>query len=276
MDYRISDLRNFLAASSVNTISQAALILGVSQPSISDSIKRLETQLGSKLFYRSRSGIQLTSTGRAFVKKSQNVFDAISALDAEDSGAFLGRSLKVGIHSSVAGYLIPDALTLLQEMAPDFQLIFRHDASSTIQSMIQSAELDLGVIINPVKVPDIIIKEIGKDFIKVWKGKENLGDLKRVFCDPNLIQTQTLLRKWKVSSSQITTTSSLELICQLVSKGLGYGIVPERIVKRIDPSLQEVPDTPVYKDEVCVVYRPEFGKEKYERLLIDALISTPF
>lgn len=60
MKYRMTDLRNFVEASSCPTIMQAAQKLEISQPALSESIKRLESDLGYLLFYRSRTGIKLT------------------------------------------------------------------------------------------------------------------------------------------------------------------------------------------------------------------------
>jgi DNA-binding transcriptional LysR family regulator len=64
MKYRIRDIENFVTKAYCVTIVQAAKLLGIGQPSLSESLKRLEQDHGALLFYRSRTGIQLTPEGR--------------------------------------------------------------------------------------------------------------------------------------------------------------------------------------------------------------------
>ena len=67
-------------------------------------------------------------------------------------------------------------------------------------------------------------------------------------------------------------TESLELIARMTEEGCGYGIIPERTVKLLGLNIIQVPDTPTFVDKFSVVYRPEFGKSKYEKTLIDVIL----
>ena len=73
MKFRFNDIQNFLAASTCKTINQAAHKLEISQPALSESLKRLEQDVGYILFYRSRSGIELTPSGRSFLPIAQSL-----------------------------------------------------------------------------------------------------------------------------------------------------------------------------------------------------------
>ena len=128
-------------------------------------------------------------------------------------------------------------------------------------------------MINPVKVPDIIISKLAKDNVCVWsKGKTE--DCDTVICNLELFQTRSILKKWKNRPSKVILTESLELICQLVEERIGVGIIPERVVQNSAFSLQQLEGLPKYQDEICLVYRPEFGKATAEKLLIEALKSV--
>src|SRR5438045_3924505 len=100
MKYRITDIRNFVETAGCTTLSQAAIKLEVSQPALSQSIKRLETDFGLVLFYRSRSGIQLTPSGRALLAMAQRAVRALNELEVSDHGGtvFAGRSISIGCH----------------------------------------------------------------------------------------------------------------------------------------------------------------------------------
>lgn len=272
MKYRVSDIRNFVETSSCSTIVQAANKLEISQPALSESIKRLEEDLGSVLFYRSRSGIQLTPSGKIFLGKAQKAMQAFQELDMSDNKEtiFGGRSISIGCHSTVAQYSIPKALGRLKETAPDYKIELRHDLSRNIQADIQRGALDIGVVINPVEVPDLVIQKLSLDTVGVWSAKVN-ENFDTIICNQNLFQTQSILKKWKNKPQKIISTDSLDLICRLMAEKVGYGIVPERAVELSGLSLKHHASLPVYKDEICLVHRPEFGKILPERLVIEAL-----
>jgi DNA-binding transcriptional LysR family regulator len=272
MKYRISDILNFVETSSCATIIQAAKKLEISQPALSESLKRLESDLGQVLFYRSRSGIQLTPTGKVFLDKAIKATQALHDLDiAKDAeNIFGGRTLTIGCHPTVAQYSIPHALHHLKMHAPDYRIELRHDLSRNIQADIQRGHIDIGVVINPAEVPDLVIQKLSFDNVGVWSAKSN-EDFDTVVCNLNLFQTQSILKKWKNKPAKIISTDSLELICRVVNEKIGYGILPERAVKLSGFNLKHHANLPTYKDEITLVYRPEFGKSAPEKLTIEAL-----
>lgn len=272
MKYRINDIENFLATSSCSTIIQAAKKLEISQPALSESIKRLETDLGTILFYRSRSGIQLTPGGKVFLARALKAVEALRDLDISPEKDFIfgGRTISIGCHVTVAQYSIPKALAYLKEKAPDFRIDLRHDLSRNIQAEIQRGNIDIGVVVNAAEVPDIVIQKLATDTVGIWASK-NSKDLDTIICNPNLFQTQSILKKWKNKPAKIISTDSLELICSLANEKIGYGIIPERAVALSGFQLKQVQPQFIYKDEISLAYRPEFGKSPAEKLVVEAL-----
>ncbi|MEK2644134.1 LysR family transcriptional regulator [Bdellovibrio sp. BCCA] len=265
-------MRNFVEMALCETIVQCANKLEISQPALSESLKRLEHDLGCTLFYRSRSGIQLTPTGKIMLNKAQTALRALSDLDiaTDKENIFAGRTIIIGCHATVAQYSIPKALKHLKSVAPDYKIELRHDLSRNIQSEIQKGTIDVGIVINPVRVPDLVITPIATDVVGVWAHKSS-KNLDTIICNPDLFQTQSILKKWKDKPRNIISTESLELICRLVNEEIGFGILPERAVHLFSGPLKQLEKLPVYKDEIALVYRPEFGKVPSERLTIEAL-----
>jgi len=271
MKYRINDIVNFVETSSCTTIVQSASRLEISQPALSESIKRLETDLGYILFYRSRSGIQLTPSGRAFLQKALQVIQSINDLDfMTEENIFAGRKVIIGCHPTVAQYSIPKAISYLKQKAPDFKVELRHDLSRNIQEHVQSGRIDIGIIINPTEIPDLVIYKLATDIVGVWSFK-NSNDYDTVICNPNLFQTISILKKWKNKPKKIITTDSLELICRLSNENIGLGIIPTRAVTLSGFQLHQIKSLPTYLDTICLVYRPEFGKTSAEKIVIESL-----
>lgn len=254
---------------------EASQKIGISQPALSESLSRLEEDLGATLFYRSRSGIELTSVGREFVPKVHKFFEASRELEikSETTAQFGARTIILGCHETVAQYTLPSALQRIASSAPDYRLEVRHDLSRNIQLEVQRGKIDLGIVINPVRVPDLVVKKIGEDEIKVWRSPKSF-DQNTVFCHIDLFQTQAILRKWKTHPERIITSSSFFLIGQMVEKGLGYGIMPSRHVSLFSSELKAETDLPTYKDEIALVHRPEFGKAPVEQLVKSALLDS--
>ena len=272
MKYKISDIRNFVETAGCVTITQASQKLEISQPALSESIKNLESDLGATLFYRSRTGIQLTPSGKVFLDKAKKAFAAFEALDMStaDDTVFNGQSISIGCHVTVASYFIPETFKHLKDQAPDYKISLVHDLSRNIQSEVQKGNIDIGIVVNAVEVPDLVIYKVSKDTVNVWSSK-NLKNADTIICNPNLFQTQSILKKWKDKPLKIISTDSLDLICRLTAEGIGYGIIPERAVKLSKFKLKRVTALPSYQDEFSLVYRPEFGKTPAEKLTIEAL-----
>jgi DNA-binding transcriptional LysR family regulator len=276
MDYRISDLKNFERAAHFNTISEGAKSLGMTQPSLSQSIKRLEKDLGAILFYRTKKGVALTPDGKFVFIEAKKVLTSLEMIKSSSSegDSFLGRSITIGCHSTVGAYTLPFALSELKLKCENFKFDIIHGSSRYIQEQVQNGKVDLGLVINPNKVPDIIIKEVASDAIYIWSKTADTIDLDKVICNFDIYQTQSILKKWKKSSFDLINSESFDLVIRLTEKNIGYGIIPERAVNLTGIKLYKHTDLPSFKDSICLVYRPEFGKRPYEKQLIDSITKA--
>jgi len=275
MSFRISDLKNFIETAHCSTMSEAARKLEITQPALSESIKRLEEDLGEVLFYRSRSGISLTSTGESVLEKAKIAMSSLLDVESFKAGdsSFKGRFITIGCHPVVGSYFLPRALKALEKKAPDYRVDLKHGLSRVIQAEIQKGLIDIGIVINPIFVPDLIVKKVSQDNVCLWSSKKGpIGN--KLICNLDLFQTQSILRKWKEAPADIINTDSLELIVRLVANQVGYGIIPERAVHLFNADFKKHKDTPSFKDDICLVYRPEFGKNEFEQAVIESLKSA--
>lgn len=267
---RLNDINNFIEVSAFQSMSLAAKKLEVTQPALSESISRLEKDLGFKLFYRTKNGISLTPEGRKTLEKVRTISGMISELGTNKESF---PALILGCHSTVGAYFLPQLLSLAAKALPQYQIQLKHDLSRNIQMDIQAGKIDFGVVVNAHPHPDLIIKPLAEDRVAVWKAK-SIKPQDQIIADPNLFQTQSILKKWNKRPDNLISTESLDLIARMTEAGCGYGIIPERIVKLLKLNLTQVSDTPSFVDKFSVVYRPEFGKSKYEKTLIDLIFKV--
>lgn len=173
----------------------------------------------------------------------------------------------LGCHSTIAIYLVSKFLPDLFENHPKLEVHLKHDISRKITEQIINLSIDIGIVVNPFKHPDLIIRRLCNDEVTFWvgDGKRNIQNIYSkeaiILCDPDLIQTQDLLKKAKkvgIISERIITMHSLEAIASLSANGCGIGILPSRVVSSLYPTkLQRISKAPVYYDEICLVYRNE-------------------
>ena len=105
----------------------------------------------------------------------------------------------------------------------------------------------------------------------VWEAEQ--GNQNKVFCNLDLIQTQALLRKRQTQPVTKIRSDSLELVVRLTAAGHGFGILPEQVIRLLGADLRREESSLLLQDNICVLYRPEFGKSQIEIEVAQALLG---
>lgn len=278
------DINYFLEVAETKNISRAAERLGITQPSLSSAIKRLEDSFGTQLLIRSRSGVQLTKAGEELFAKGrllilnwEQLRTEINRRESSVSGQYI-----IGCHTSVALCTLPQFIPKLLIQNPDLEIKLLHDLSRKVTETVISYKADFGIVVNPVKHPDLVIREICTDEVSFWKARKNSpnqdlrSDQKVLVCDPNLTQTQKLiadLEKKKIHFKRQIHSSSLEVITDLTLQGAGIGILPKRVATRYPFFDIELVDKrlPHFKDRICLIYRGDAQRTKGHAIIAKAI-----
>lgn len=161
----LHQLRYFVAAAEAGTISRAAERSNVSQPSLSQQVRRLEETLGVRLFDRLGRGVALTDAGRALLPRARRILaeveEAAAAVQVEvEEGR--GR-LAVGAIPTMAPYLLPPALAGLRQTFPECELIIREDFTEHLVEALVDNAIDVGIMSTPVEHELIEVEVIGRE-----------------------------------------------------------------------------------------------------------------
>lgn len=258
------EISYFIESARTENLSRAAERLGITQPALTMALRRLEHTLGVELFHRSKKGVRLTKAGELFLREAKSLADQFERVTK-----VLGRSVdelrgsyKIGCHMSVALYSLPQTLPKLLADFPELTLEMYHDLSRKIAERVIRGELDIAIVVNPVRHPDLVIKPVAKDEYAFWTAKDS-NELNRLdsakcvaICEPDMLQGQTLLRKLRFKFPRIVTAQSLEVVASLANSGAGIGILPGRVARQWK-NLKQLPDLPTYQDEIALLYRAE-------------------
>ena len=272
----LRDLHAFLEVCACQNLSRAAERLGVTQPSLSVAMQRLERLLGATLLQRSKAGVSLTAAGTRLRTHAQSLCEAwartqdrVLAAQHEVAGGFV-----LGCHTAVAGYALGFLTTFLRQH-PRLHLTLQHDLSRRVLEAILSMRCDMGLVINAKRHPDLVLRRLCRDTVTLFApavGKPVPGVL---ICDSSLYQTQEILRllqRRKQGFERTLDTPSLEVAAQLTAAGVGVGVLPRNVAASLE--LQELPHAPTYQDELFFVYRAENKGVPAIRALGRALLAA--
>lgn len=275
-----SDLEYFIEISSTKNLSRAAERIGISQPSLTLAIKRIEDELGVSIFIRSKKGVSLTKAGAHLLKHAKHMQQFWGQIKSEASASVneVTGVLKLGCHPSVGLYTLDKFLPKVLEKNSELDFELTHDLSRKVTEQIISLELDIGLVINPVKHPDLVIQDLFDDIVTLWESKKTYQNHDVLICDPSLLQTQDIQKKLKkkgFSFSRVITSNSLENIANLINSGAGVGILPTRVANKIaGKDIKEVKNAPKFKDILSVIYRIENRNVKSIQYLVGEIIKS--
>lgn len=147
----IKDLEAFLAIVDGGSISHAANGLGLTQPAISLKLKKMEAELGVKLFQRTPRSMVPLPTAEGIVPKVReilNKFDGIKeTLNAEVSA--LEGTVRIGCLMGWFDTLFLPAFAAVHQSAPRLQIKLHVDQTESLLHMVTHGQLDLAIVAQP-------------------------------------------------------------------------------------------------------------------------------
>jgi DNA-binding transcriptional LysR family regulator len=157
-------LRAFVVLAQELHFGRAAAALNVTQPALSQQIKRLEDQLGVALFARTRSSVELTDAGRAALSAARRAVDAAAAVDAIAAGFARGErgELRVGL-SPGTHYISQAALARFQRARPHVRIHATQDSSGALARRIAAGRLDVGIGFCTARVAGIVCEHLADE-----------------------------------------------------------------------------------------------------------------
>lgn len=274
-----NDLYYFNEICNTLNLSRASERLGVSQPSLSQALKRLETLIGTPLVHRLKTGVKLTKAGYQLRTHTLELLTLWERVKSESLASHeeVQGSLTIGCHPTVAYHILPSLLPQFVNQYPHLEIGLVHDLSRKIMEGVINLSIDIGIVVNPIRHPGIILQKLYDDEMGFWQAEHYqliLENGTTIICDPDLIQTQhmlTTLRERGKIHYRLLTSNNLDVIASLVLGGAGIGILPRSVVKMCKSKLKSLPDMPSYHDEIYLAYRPEQRDMMSIKVLITAI-----
>ncbi|MEU5788911.1 LysR family transcriptional regulator [Micromonospora purpureochromogenes] len=153
---QLHQLKYFVAVAEVRHFTQAAELVGITQPSLSKQIHALETDLGAPLFERVRGNIALTAAGEVLLPLAKRILADVDTATREVQelvGLRRGR-VRLGATPSLATSLAPPVLRRFRDAHPTVDLRVEEGGSQDLVRDLLRGDLDLALIIMPAQGAD--------------------------------------------------------------------------------------------------------------------------
>ena len=246
----------FYTVAKYNHMTKASEELHISQPAISQSIKKLEDQLGGTLFLRSNKGMELTEEGKMFYEYVKGALELINNAENEfTSFKDLSKGeIKIGCSTALTKIVLINVLKDFHNDYPNININITNDLTSNLINDLKLGKLDF-VIFNESNIKETnlnleMLKELKQGFIY---NPEFYCDNVNSFEDLNNLPL--ILQKEEANSRKLLDYVALqnnvklipkmevvsqELITEFTNIGLGVGFAIIDLAKRNFRNLKEL------------------------------------
>ena len=258
----LRQLRYFVALARHGHFGRAAEECHVSQPALSVQIQELEAGLGAALIERKRSAAGLTPLGAEILKRAQAILADVRDLEdfARHGAAVLAGGLRLGVIPSIAPYLLPAALPLLQARFPALELSLQERQTRDLAADLKGGQLDAILVALPFEEPWAETIRLFREPLFLiapsaggTRRAERLEDLQEstllLLEEGHCIHDQALsyCRSNRIAVHQQYGAASLSTIIQMVANGYGKTLLPEialpiEIRKEMTVRVSRLPD----------------------------------
>lgn len=264
----LRQLRSIATILQQGSFAAAGERIGLSQSAISVQMQQLEGSLGVELFDRSSRPVKLTVEGARIANIAGEVLDQLETIKQVASGNEALDSIAIGFIPTTVQNLLPRVLEALRQEFPALQVRVKSGLSGELAAAVARRELDYALLTTPaVEIPELEITAIASEPLYVIAPANRV----EIEADDELLRSMPYIafsrRTWVgqhiaarlqqrgIHIRESIEIDSLEAIENLVAKGFGVSIVPQRLHARINPeNIVQIPfGTPVDRRELALV-----------------------
>ena len=280
----LQQLQYFMVAAQYEHITKAANSLHIAQPALSQSIKRLEQELGVKLFDRRKGGITLSAPGKLLVEELKPIMKSLDDLPKKLADTARKQHMTIHINVLAASVLVTNCIIAYKEKHPDVNFQFVQSPSSMDYDLCITATLPK----RSTAANQTILEE--KFFLAVPSSSPyadyNEIELADVSEEGFIVMTNTrpirsicdqFCFEAGFSPDIVFESMNFESVRSLISAGLGVGFWPEYSWESIWQKSQNVVLLPIKspecKRDVIITYNPQFSDNPFVKDFYEFLIQ---
>ncbi len=245
MAFSFRQIQYFVAVAENGALSRAAHELAISQSTVTESIRELESDLGFPLFDRRSSGVELTLKGHQFLRHARRILSEIAHARRalRDDAPLLDGRLALGVTPLVASYVLSDLLARFRRAFPAVSIDIVEDSQVYLEHLLVGGELDVAVVLSGAEKtgPALHAEMVEASRFRVWlpighpraeQSRIAVADLERdafvlLAIDEIAEAAEDAWRRAGVRPRVAIRTRSVEAARSLVATGAGVAILPD-------------------------------------------------
>lgn len=276
-DLSIRQLQYVVAVADTRGFHKAAVRCGVSQPTLSSQIQKLEDVIGVQIFERNRQRVLVTKAGEAVVAHARRILvdvdDLLTTSHAAAKDPFAG-TLRVAVIPTIAPYLLPSVTPAIAARWPKLRLALREEKTEDLFVSLRSGAIDAGLLALVDGMEDLTHVDVFEDaFVVAVPRNHRLAKKKAIALsdlddepvllleDGHCLRTQALaLCKRAGATETDLRATSLATLVQMVSAGIGVTLLPSIAIevenRRGQLAIRPLAGRPQGRT-LCLAWRPE-------------------
>lgn len=286
----IKQLSYALAAQKTLHFKKAAEQCNISQSALSTALSELEKQLGLQIFERNNRKVLITPIGNEVLRQAHLIMLQIEELQgyANAQKSPLSFPLTVGIIPTIAPYLLPKILPVLNQRYPEAELTIVEEQSHVLVQMIQNGEIDTAILALPYPCEGLMSMTFWEEDFHWVTLKEKKHAQQREISSQELKKCNLMLLKEghclkdhiidvcnidRQTANHGFGASSLHTLVQMVIGGIGTTLIPEMALEQLISQNEAL--TSVHVNEpsphrkIAFIVRPNYTRISSIEALID-------
>ena len=276
----LQQLEYVLALDKTRHFVRAAELCGVTQPTLSAMVQKLEDEMDCKIFDRSRQPIEPTEIGKQIIQQAQVIVYQVNQLkeSIRSEKENLSGTLNLAIIPTIAPYLLPQFIANFRSLYPDIALKVSELHTDTIIEKLRIAEIDMAILSTPLQDPKILeVPLYYEKFVAYISPGESVYEKKELSPSDMPLDKLWVLEEGHCLRNQVFNfcdkkqkhnatyeAGSIDTLVKIVDINGGYTIIPELHVELLSEkqklNLREIVN-PEATREISVVIRHDYVRE---------------
>ncbi len=277
----LQQLEYIVAVEKYRHFVKAAEVCGVTQPTLSTMIQKLEAELNAQIFDRNSHPVKLTASGENIVGQAKVILYHVAQLKEMvlDEKEMEAGELRLGIIPTVAPYIIPGLFRVVHAQYSGIKLRVVEARTAVLEEKLERAEIDMALLSTPLKNNNLLeIPIYYEKFLAYVSPESSLFDRETI--DMKQLPTEDLwvlqeghcLRNQVLSfcgcatkNASVYETGSIATLVRIVDENGGYTVIPELHIDMLSGEQQSrirkiVNPEPVR--EVSIAVRSDYVRER--------------
>ena len=268
----------------------AAESCGVTQPTLSALIQKLEEELDVKIFNRDRKQVTPTDIGEKIIRQARTALNEVYRIRevVADETSTTNGNLRIGILPTIAPYLVPDLIHHFRKSFPNVNLYIDEKENESLVKDLELGNIDMAITTLPesskglLEIPVYVERFVAYFSEKCSKAQqfiskgeipaEQIWILKEGHCLPH---SGLNLCKNGQFGNHIYQAGSIETLIRIVDKNGGYTIIPELHLRFLNDKQKEkvlpLQVNPPAQRQVSLLVTEDFVRERMMQAVLDVL-----